>query len=96
MILGVLKTSVPYEEGLIHLQNGDHLVLFTDGVSEAMNNAGEEFGEERLEGLLAQADTLTAQDLMLAIQTDVRRHAAEAAQSDDITLMVVGVLHDRR
>jgi sigma-B regulation protein RsbU (phosphoserine phosphatase) len=89
MILGVLKTSVPYEQGKIHLAEGDILVLFTDGVSEAMNSAGVEYGEERLETILRAGAASTSQDLMRAIQKDVRSYAAEAAQSDDITLMVV-------
>jgi sigma-B regulation protein RsbU (phosphoserine phosphatase) len=89
MILGVLKTTVPYEQGEIRLGEGDLLLLFTDGVSEAMNSAGVEYGEERLEAILRAGAAATSQDLMHAIQKDVRSYVAEAAQSDDITLMVV-------
>jgi len=89
MILGVLKTSIPYEQGEIHFGDGDLLVLFTDGVSEAMNSAGVEYGEDRLERILAEAGAVPAQGVMLQIQEDVRRYAGSAAQSDDITLMVV-------
>jgi sigma-B regulation protein RsbU (phosphoserine phosphatase) len=63
--------------------------LFTDGVSEAMSAGGIEYGEERLESILAGAGGKAAQAIMLEIQQDVRRYAAGAAQSDDITMMVV-------
>ncbi len=52
MILGILKTIMPYEEATIGLRPADLLVLFTDGVSEAMSKESEEYGEERLEPLL--------------------------------------------
>ena len=91
MILGVLKTSLPYEQGMVSVREGDILLLFTDGVSEAMDKLGREYGEERLEATLHQAAGQNAQDIMLAIQHDVHRHAVGAAQSDDITLMVVRV-----
>ncbi len=89
MILGVVPTSVPYEQEVVPLRPGDCLVLFTDGVSEAMDPGGREYGEERLEAVLRQSIQASAAELVAAIHQDVLRHAASAQQSDDITLMVV-------
>ncbi|MEK6572676.1 MAG: SpoIIE family protein phosphatase, partial [Bacteroidota bacterium] len=44
MILGIMRTLIPYEEETVQLQSGDLLVMFTDGVSEAMNKNAEEYG----------------------------------------------------
>jgi phosphoserine phosphatase RsbU/P len=88
MILGVMETMIPYEEGEVRLQAGDLLVLFTDGVSEAMNPASQEYGEERLEAIITCSGNRTAQALIEDIHRDIQAHAAGAPQSDDITMMV--------
>ncbi len=89
MILGVLKGFEPYEQAMVQLQPGDLLVLFTDGVSEAMSKEGEEYGEERLERLLSEHRGSAAQAVLEAIHHDVLGFTRGAQQSDDITLMVV-------
>jgi sigma-B regulation protein RsbU (phosphoserine phosphatase) len=89
MILGILKTAAPYEEDVVHFEPGDALVLFTDGVSEAMNKAQEEYGEERLERVLQLMRSGTAREILNAIHRDVQAHTVGATQSDDITMMVV-------
>jgi len=91
MILGVLRTKVPYEEGSVQLRSGDSLVLFTDGVSEAMNNESKEYGESRLESLLCAVSSESSSDVMQAIHDDIKAYAGGAAQSDDITMMVLKV-----
>jgi sigma-B regulation protein RsbU (phosphoserine phosphatase) len=91
MILGVLRTSSAYEQDSVPLRSGDLLVLFTDGVSEAMSAESEEYGENRLEAVLRQSVGLSAQEVVAAIHQDVLRHAQGAQQSDDITMMVVRV-----
>jgi sigma-B regulation protein RsbU (phosphoserine phosphatase) len=92
MILGVMKTAAPYEEGLVQCRGGDTLVLFTDGVSEAMSTRQEEYGEERLEKALRSALTGTPQEILDAVHRDVLVHTQGASQSDDITMMVVKFL----
>jgi sigma-B regulation protein RsbU (phosphoserine phosphatase) len=92
MILGVMKTTVPYEEGVVQCREGDTLVLFTDGVSEAMSSTQEEYGEERLEHVLSVAMPGTAQEILDAIHRDVLLHTQGAPQSDDITMMVLKFL----
>ena len=92
MILGVMKTAAPYEEAAVLCRGGDTLVLFTDGVSEAMSTRQEEYGEERLEGVLRDAMSGTAQEILDAIHRDVLVHTQGAPQSDDITMMVLKIL----
>ncbi|MBK7257587.1 MAG: SpoIIE family protein phosphatase [Ignavibacteriae bacterium] len=92
MILGVMETTMPYEEGSAELTEGDVLVLFTDGVSEAMNAASEEYGEERLEAVIRKAAGWGAQGLIDIIHQDIIAHAHGAPQSDDITMMVMRVV----
>jgi sigma-B regulation protein RsbU (phosphoserine phosphatase) len=91
MILGVLKTAVPYDCDTVHLQGGDVVVLFTDGVSEAMNREGNEYGEERLETVIRGCTGCGAQELTDAIHRDIVEYAGGAPQSDDITMMVLRV-----
>ncbi len=89
MILGVMETIIPYEEGSVDLCTGDLLVLFTDGVSEAMNIRSEEYGEDRLETVIRKAGGWGAQGLIDIIHQDITAHAEGAPQSDDITMMVI-------
>jgi sigma-B regulation protein RsbU (phosphoserine phosphatase) len=89
MILGVMKSAPPYEQETLRLQSGDLLVLFTDGVSEAMTKDSVEYGESRLESLLPTIRHLTAHEIIEEIYKDVQRHTRGAPQSDDITMMVV-------
>jgi sigma-B regulation protein RsbU (phosphoserine phosphatase) len=89
MILGVMETQTPYEEAALDLHTGDLLVLFTDGVSEAMNAESQEYGEERLEEVIRKTGGWGAQGLIDAIHQDIIAHAGGAPQSDDITMMVL-------
>lgn len=95
MILGVMPTVSPYEQETVRLHAGDCLVLFTDGVSEAMSRDSQEYGEERLEHVLRHTFRSSAQEVLDAIHQDVLRHARGAQQSDDITMMVIRFLSDR-
>lgn len=71
------------------LQPGEVVVIYTDGVSEAMNPAGDLYGLDRLREMITKNAPRPA-DLGKAILADVKRHAAGRAQNDDITLMVFG------
>ncbi len=92
IILGVMKTLIPYIKNKIFLQSGDMIVLFTDGVSEAMNTNSEEFGENRLEHLCKDLSILSAQSALESIKKEVEHFTHGAPQSDDLTLMVVKVV----
>ncbi|BBE70889.1 PP2C family protein-serine/threonine phosphatase [Oharaeibacter diazotrophicus] len=88
MALGVMP-DLPYAERSVALSAGDTLVLYTDGISEAMDRDGREFSEERLKVALGDAHA-RAVDLVLAGVTDaVTDFVAGAEQSDDITCLVV-------
>lgn len=91
MILGVIRTIAHYEEATIPLRAGDMIVLFTDGVSEAMSKESAEYGEERLEALIRANVNRSAQEITEAIHKDILKHTKGAPQSDDITMMVVRV-----
>jgi sigma-B regulation protein RsbU (phosphoserine phosphatase) len=89
MILGIMSTLIPYEEETVYFNPGDSLVLFTDGVSEAMNKSAEEYGEPRLEDVLQNTHGKSAQEILDAIHQDVKKHTGDFPQSDDITLLVL-------
>jgi sigma-B regulation protein RsbU (phosphoserine phosphatase) len=91
MILGVMHVPVPYEEGTVELRAGDVLVLFTDGVSEAMSKDAVEYGEDRLLDMIRQTRSANAQEIITSIQQDVTTHSHGAPQSDDITMMVLKI-----
>ena len=73
--------------GECQLMWGDSIALYTDGVTEAFNSAGEEFGEQRLTEALRQHRELSSRDLLAAIVGEVRRFSP-GEQYDDITLIV--------
>jgi phosphoserine phosphatase RsbU/P len=92
MILGVMRSNVQYEHEIIDIRTGDSLIVFTDGISEAMNPAGEEFTEKRLEALVCDNRSRSAVDLLDTIVNSVRGFAGPATQSDDITALIVKAL----
>jgi len=91
MILGVMKSTIPYEHDVVELLEGDTVVLFTDGVTEAMNAEGVEYGEERLEAVLRASRRQDAHAIIEHIHQDVLRYTSGAPQSDDLTMMVIRV-----
>lgn len=91
IILGVMNTMIPYISERLQLETDDVMILFTDGVSEAMNQKGEEFTDERLEKLSLSLTKKPAKDISACIQNEVSKFAHGTVQSDDITLMVIKV-----
>ena len=71
----------------ITLEPGDTFVLFSDGVSEATNTAGDFYGEDRLLILLSSCAGASSADIVTRVMGDVRAFAAGAKQSDDITVL---------
>lgn len=86
-VLGAFADSI-YAEGQIPLRSGDRLVLFTDGLTEVRNAAGEEFGEARLRELLASEHRRNAQDLQSLILDRVSEFCGDQFD-DDAALMLV-------
>ena len=85
-ILGAFPSSA-FEEETICLQDGDTLVLFTDGVTEALNPDGGEFGDDGLISCL-KADVLEPSSVLDRILNGVREFCKQSEQGDDITVTV--------
>jgi sigma-B regulation protein RsbU (phosphoserine phosphatase) len=79
----------PIERETLPLRPGDTFVLFSDGVSEAMNIHDDFYGEDRLLAALAATAGRPAADTVQHVLADVRSFAAGARQSDDITVLAV-------
>ena len=90
-----LMADMPPRSALMVLNPGDSLVLYTDGVTEAMNPGNEEFGRERLETLLDGAGALPAVDLLKRIYAEVDDFAAGEDQADDITCLTLRLAPSR-
>ena len=88
LILGFQADS-SYQEGSISFLSDDMIVLFSDGITEAMNAKDEEFGEERLTDLITKHKREDASKLIDKIMDAVNEFADGVAQSDDMTLMIV-------
>lgn len=78
-----------YRAQQVQLRPGDLLVMYTDGITEAMNAGGELYGAMRLEAALRNAGTLSVREVVDRIRADVDRHVAGAEPSDDLTLLVI-------
>ena len=91
IILGVMKTFVPYSSESIQLKKDDVIILFTDGVTEAKNIDDEEFSDEKLEGLSLQIISSNSNDILNRVKDEVQSFAKGTIQSDDITLAVIKV-----
>jgi serine phosphatase RsbU (regulator of sigma subunit) len=90
MIIGMFPFA-SYEESVVDLQPGDVLMAFTDGVTEALNPAEEEFGEERLKNLIRRVAHLPVMEITAAISKELRDWIAGASQHDDLTFVVMKV-----
>lgn len=89
--LGVME-DFEYFCASVQLEAGDSVVLYTDGVTEAMNPAGELLREERLENILRELNGKTAQEEVGHILHSTRQFMNGANQADDITILVIKYL----
>jgi serine phosphatase RsbU (regulator of sigma subunit) len=78
-----------YEGQEAQLQSGDMLFLYTDGLSEAKNTAGEQLGRDRVMELASEHSHETTRKLVESMDEAVKLHAGDADQSDDITLLAI-------
>lgn len=88
MSLGVFEDEI-YQESSFDLQPDDFVLLYTDGVTEAADVNGEEFGIERLENILHENYRNSAQEIISAVVEAVGEFCGEAPVFDDLTLMLV-------
>jgi sigma-B regulation protein RsbU (phosphoserine phosphatase) len=90
LVIGALA-AVGYEQDVVKLAQGDLLVAYTDGVTEAFDANGQEFGEDRLRLAIESAGEAPAAEVAEAIVAAVRQFSVDAPQHDDITLVVARV-----
>ena len=88
LLLGALPGAA-YENGYVSIEAADILILYTDGITEAMNREGEEFGISRLVDVSLQSHDLSSRQIVSRILDSVNRHSAGQPRADDQTLVVV-------
>ena len=86
--LGLFSTGAPYDQSTHQLDPGDALVLFSDGVTEAQNADGDEFGEARLFEVLRACPGRPGAEVIDRVFAAIDGFAAGAPQFDDITVVV--------
>jgi sigma-B regulation protein RsbU (phosphoserine phosphatase) len=89
-----LFDNAKYDETSYHAQPGDEFVFFSDGVLDAQNRDGDQFGERRLERVIAANCGRSADDIVTAIFAAVAEFTAGEAPYDDQTVVVLKVLDD--
>src|SRR5919107_1247209 len=87
-IVGLFETAT-FDEETVNLTSGDWLIVFSDGVSEAMSASGDEYGETRIVSCIEGHKSMEPRQLLEALFADVRDFTRGAPQSDDITAMVL-------
>ncbi|MCI0471867.1 MAG: SpoIIE family protein phosphatase [Candidatus Aminicenantes bacterium] len=86
--IGISQNS-EYEVGKIQLNKGDMIFAFTDGLVESRNQAGKEFGGERLAAYLGKRNTLALKEIIDGLMTEIRAFAQGMPQEDDITMLAL-------
>ena len=95
LVLGAME-DYRYRSDSLWLVPGDRLFLYTDGVTEAMDEAGEQYSEQGLLATLVGLPPCAIDALTSAVVAAIKRFAGAAPQSDDITVMVVEYLGGRK
>ena len=88
--LGLIDKA-KYKTGTVNLSANDMVLFYTDGVTETMDNFKEQYGEERLNDLLAQNHHLSAQEIIDAILDDLNDFNNDEAPQDDRTILVLKI-----
>lgn len=84
-----IKPDAEYREGRTQLQHGDVLVIYSDGVTEAVSPTGEEFGPTRLYEVVSRNIDASAAGIRDRIESSLTKFAQGTSASDDITLVIV-------
>jgi steroid delta-isomerase-like uncharacterized protein len=88
LMVGAFRDAA-FEEGDVRLGRGDTLFAFSDGITEAVDRAGEEFGDERLIATVAGANDLEVPALVDAVLERVRQFTGDVPQADDMTALAL-------
>jgi len=91
MVVGLFEHAA-FESGSIRLGPGDGLFMYTDGVTEATDAAGEEFTTSRLAPCLTECRGLGLDEVIRNVGAAVTAFAGEAPQADDITMLALRYL----
>jgi len=86
--VGILAEA-PYQSGTARLDPGDWLVIFTDGVIEAVNGKDEEYGEAALVRLVDRHSGSTPAELLRSLLTELDEYVGNTPQHDDITCLLL-------
>jgi sigma-B regulation protein RsbU (phosphoserine phosphatase) len=95
LLLGV-RLNEPYADSKFPFEVGDRLLLYTDGLLEAENAAGDSFGDTALPAFIEERQEFEAEqfaDLLLKEVVAWSSHGARAGQRDDITIVVIDIHH---
>ena len=90
MVTGVLSNAT-YDKGVVDLKAGDCVLLYSDGVTDAMNEYNERFGRERLDYALQEIGSMPAQEAVDTLLDRLDCHRGECDPNDDITIVLVKV-----
>jgi sigma-B regulation protein RsbU (phosphoserine phosphatase) len=88
MVLGIMPDAT-FSEQLIELGDGETLIVYSDGVSEAMNEAGDFFGDDRLFDAILRCGGLPSAAIGAGVLGAVRTFVGEAVPNDDLSLLVL-------
>jgi phosphoserine phosphatase RsbU/P len=88
LVLGVMPDA-EYRVDMVRLEPGDMIVIYTDGVTEAMNQQKKLYSEGRLRETLTALKGYPVEDTVAAIFSSVKDHAAGEPQSDDIAVLAL-------
>ena len=88
MAMGIMENS-SYQDHLIRISDGDIVLLYTDGVTDATDSTGQSFGLDRLSRLLSGARVASSEELLHCLQEQIEAFVAGAKQFDDLTLVAL-------
>jgi sigma-B regulation protein RsbU (phosphoserine phosphatase) len=88
LVLSIME-DFPYQEEVIHLSPGDVVVVYSDGITEAVDSAQVQFGDKKIESVVSARTSLGAAGIIDGIIGAVREHAGTAPQADDMTIVVI-------
>ena len=86
-----IQSDAPYQSARVVLQPGDWLIVFTDGLVEAVNNRDQEYGEQRMLNILHASSGVTPERVLSRLMIDVDAFVGTTPQHDDITCLLVKV-----
>jgi len=90
MVVGVID-GVTYEKAIVNLESGDQILLYTDGLTDAMSEDNQRFGRENTEHLMHEVGDMTAKQAISHIAYRVDQHQGTRGRTDDLTVVIIKV-----